>query len=66
MTPNVGSTDRILRAVAGVILLLLVLTGTIAGTGGWIAGIVGAVMLATAGMRFCPAYRLIGVNTCKL
>lgn len=66
MTPNVGSTDRILRALAGVILLLLVLTGTIAGTGGWIAGIVGAVMLATAGMRFCPAYRLIGVNTCKL
>ncbi len=66
MTPNVGSIDRLIRAIAGVVLLLLVLTGMIGGTGGWIAGIVGAVMLATAGMRFCPAYRLIGMNTCKL
>ena len=55
-----------LRAVVGAFLLLLVLTGTFAGTAGWIAGIVGAVMLGTAALRVCPAYRLIGVNTCRM
>ena len=66
MSPNVGGLDRILRAVVGAVLLLLVLTGTFAGTAGWIAGSVGAVMLGTAALRVCPAYRLIGVNTCRM
>ena len=66
MSPNVGGSDRILRAVLGAVLWLLVLTGTLAGTAGWIAGIVGAVMLGTAALRVCPAYRLIGVNTCRM
>lgn len=66
MTANVGNIDRILRAVVGVILLLLPIMGSVTGGMAWLSGIVGVVMLATAGMRFCPAYRLLGVNTCKL
>lgn len=66
MTANVGNIDRILRAAVGALLLLLVIFGSIGGGLAWVAGVVGVVMLATAGMKFCPAYRLLGVNTCQL
>ncbi len=56
---NVGTTDRILRVVAGLALIGLTVTGTI-GVWGWI----GVVPLATGLFKFCPAYLLIGVNTC--
>ena len=32
----------------------------------WVSVIVGVVLIATAGMKFCPLYRVLGVNTCKL
>jgi hypothetical protein len=57
---NIGSTDRLIRLVAGVALILGALTGAI-GAWGWI----GVVPLATAVVRFCPAYTLLGVKTCK-
>lgn len=65
MTANVGTIDRILRAVAGVVLLVL---GFMSFSGGVQIGaiIVGVVLLATAGMRFCPAYRLLGIKTCQM
>ncbi|GAA6177456.1 YgaP family membrane protein [Sulfitobacter pacificus] len=60
LTTNVGSFDRILRIVIGAALIILTLTGTI-GIWGWI----GVILLGTAFLRFCPLYRIIGVNTCK-
>ena len=61
MTQNVGGIDRILRIVAGLaILSLLVLLD---GNARW-WGLVGLVPLGTALLRWCPAYPLIGVNTC--
>lgn len=60
MTSNVGTADRVLRAVIGLTLIGLAL---FAGQGwGWI----GIVPLATAFMAFCPAYRLLGLSTCPL
>ena len=61
MTANVGGFDRILRIVAGLVLSALALTGTI-GAWGWI----GLVPLATGLFRVCPAYNLLGMNTCGL
>jgi len=66
MTANVGNIDRIVRAALGVVLLLAALFGGLAGTWMYVALLVGVVLLGTAGMRFCPAYRLLGMNTCKL
>lgn len=60
MKANVGTIDRILRVVTGVILIGLSLTGII-GWWGWL----GAVLLASGIFRFCPGYLLIGINTCK-
>jgi len=59
-TTNVGSTDRIIRIIAGIVLLALTLTGTI-GLWGWI----GVVPLVTAFLKFCPAYSILGVRTCQ-
>lgn len=60
MKANVGTLDRSLRIAAGLILIVLSLAGVI-GLWGWI----GVVPLATGIFRFCPAYPLLGVNTCK-
>ncbi|MEQ5801407.1 DUF2892 domain-containing protein [Halomonas sp. H10-9-1] len=61
MTSNVGGIDKTLRIAVGLLLIVLALTGTI-GAWGWI----GVVPLATGIFNFCPAYKLLGVNTCKL
>jgi hypothetical protein len=61
MKLNVGTIDRVLRVIAGVALIALAATGTI---GLW--GYIGVVPLATGLFKFCPAYALIGVNTCSM
>jgi hypothetical protein len=63
MTVNVGSLDRILRIVAGLALLAFALFSS--SSYAWV-GFIGVVPLATALLRWCPAYTLIGVNTCAL
>ncbi|ERI50869.1 DUF2892 domain-containing protein [Pseudomonas sp. AOB-7] len=60
MQRNVGNLDRSLRIAAGLILIGLSLSGVI-GLWGWI----GLLPLASGIFRFCPAYPLLGVNTCK-
>lgn len=61
---NVGTTDRTIRGIVGVILLALAFT-TLSGGWAWVAGIVGVVMLGTAALGTCPPYAMLGINTCK-
>lgn len=61
MLRNVGGIDRILRIVIGLVLIALAATGTV-GWWGWI----GVVPLATGLLGTCPAYKLLGLNTCPL
>ena len=61
MKTNVGGIDRALRIIAGVVLIGLAATGYI-GWWGWI----GVVPLLTGLAGTCPAYRLLGLNTCPL
>ncbi len=67
---NVGKFDRILRAIIGVVLIVapfatnMSLFSSSAMTYGSV--IVGAILVATSIFSFCPLYRLIGVNTCKM
>ena len=60
MTRNLGQIDRIARFIAGALLIILALTGTI---GLW--GYIGVILVATAFMNFCPIYRIFGMKTCK-
>ncbi|MEW5887674.1 MAG: DUF2892 domain-containing protein [Pseudomonadota bacterium] len=61
MKANVGGIDRVLRALVGLVLIGLTLTNVI-GMWGWI----GIVPLVTALVGFCPAYTLLGLNTCPM
>jgi ABC-type branched-subunit amino acid transport system permease subunit len=61
MKANVGGIDRVLRIVAGLILVALAVTGTI---GAW--GYLGLIVLATGVFSFCGAYTLLGINTCPM
>ncbi|MGB7934854.1 MAG: DUF2892 domain-containing protein [Gammaproteobacteria bacterium] len=56
---NVGGIDRVLRILVGLVLISLVFIGPKI-----IWGWVGVVLLLTGIFKFCPAYKLIGVNTC--
>jgi hypothetical protein len=58
-TLNVGTVDRGLRIAVGVILLALVFVGPQT-----LWGLLGIIPLATGLMRWCPAYGLLGMNTC--
>ncbi len=59
MKINVGSVDRVLRVVAG----LVIIGAGIAFRSWW--GVIGVILLATAAIGFCPLYTLLGVSTRK-
>ncbi len=58
---NEGRIDRVLRVIAGLVLLALVFVGPKTPLG-WI----GLVPLLTGLVGFCPLYRILGINTCAL
>jgi hypothetical protein len=62
MQANVGGIDRVLRIVVGLALLSLLFF--LEGNARW-WGLIGAVPLLTALMRWCPAYTLFGIRTCS-
>lgn len=70
MTTNVGTIDRILRAILGAGLLYLAfLSGLPAFDGALMkygAALVGVVMLVVAAVRICPIYSIFGLKTCRV
>ena len=66
MKKNIGTGDRFLRVMIGVIALIFGLSGMLEGTLKWVVLGVGAVMVITASVQFCPLYTLLGINTCKV
>jgi hypothetical protein len=60
MKTNVGSIDRILRIVLGLVLIGMAATNTV-GVWGWL----GIVPLATGLIGWCPSYALFSWNTCS-
>lgn len=62
MSANIGSRDRTIRLVLGIVLIVL---------GIWLRGfwllavLVGAVLVVTGLVRVCPAYTLLGFRTNK-
>ncbi|SUA53180.1 Protein of uncharacterised function (DUF2892) [Oligella ureolytica] len=60
MNKNIGSVDRVIRIIIGIVLIALTLNGNI-GAWGWI----GIIPLATALINFCPLYRILGFSSRK-
>jgi len=57
---NVGSLDKILRIVIGVLLII----GALMGYGWWMW--IGILPIATAVFGLCPLYTLFGIKTCPM
>jgi hypothetical protein len=65
MKINESSIDRIIRVVVGLILLTLYFTGSVTGGLGILLIVVGAVLLLTGAIGFCPLYALLKIHTTK-
>lgn len=61
MWKNESGIDRALRLIVGVVLVSLVFVGPKTAWG-WI----GIVPLATGLVGFCPLFRLLGIDTCRV
>lgn len=59
MKCNMGKTDRILRGIAGVV----VIAAGVYYQSWW--GAVGIIPLGTAIIGLCPAYMPFGISSCK-
>ncbi len=69
MSVNVGTVDRLFRAVLGLALLYLAFLSGLPLFEGPLfkygAAVVGLVMLVVAATRVCPIYSVLGVKTCR-
>ncbi|QIE56669.1 DUF2892 domain-containing protein [Pikeienuella piscinae] len=70
MTPNVGTIDRILRAVVGALLLYLAFFSGLplfaAPLIAYGAAAIAVILLATSVLRVCPLYSIFGFKTCHV
>jgi uncharacterized membrane protein len=62
MEKNIGTKDRTIRMISGVVLLGLGIW--IQGVAGLLCAIAGIILLFIAVTGFCSIYRFFGINTC--
>ena len=58
-----GTVDRVLRALAGVVILWLYYQGILYGLSAIILFFVSIMFLITSMVGYCPVYALIGINS---
>ncbi|SEH69398.1 YgaP family membrane protein [Paracoccus alkenifer] len=63
MQANIGNTERIVRLIVGVVLVLLPFLTGFAPVWTWVSVIVGLVLVGTAAVRFCPLWKILGICT---
>jgi hypothetical protein len=65
MKTNESTLDRIIRGIVGIALIALYFAGTLTGTLGIVLLVIGAVLLFTGVIGFCPLYKLLNIGTNK-
>ncbi len=63
MKANMGTADRVIRAIVGIAALAAGALGLLEGALAIVAIVVGVLLLVTAAIRWCPPYALFGINT---
>jgi hypothetical protein len=68
MKKNIGNTDRFVRIMFGIILLILFMSGALSEnpTLKWIILGVSAILIITSFTTFCPLYAVLGKSTCAV
>ncbi|MBI5854867.1 MAG: DUF2892 domain-containing protein [Nitrospirae bacterium] len=64
MTCNVGGIERPIRIGVGLVLLAVGIFAELPAWGVGVAYVFGAVAVVTGVIGFCPAWSLLGINTC--
>ncbi|MBL8035471.1 MAG: DUF2892 domain-containing protein [Leptospiraceae bacterium] len=65
MKLNMGTVDRIIRALVAGVVAVLYFTNQITGTAAIILGVLAIVFLLTSLVGFCPLYLPLGLSTRK-
>lgn len=65
MKKNIGNTDKVLRMLIAVVIMVLYYMGYITDTLAMVLLVVGIVLLLTALISRCPLYSIFGINSFK-
>ena len=65
MKANMGNSDRLLRVLLALLIVILYMTKQITGTAAIILGILAIVFLVTSLFKFCPLYVPFKISTVK-
>lgn len=65
MKANIGSTDKLIRLLLAIVLILLFYFEVLTDTFGIIALIAALVLTVTSLINFCPLYTFLKINTSK-
>lgn len=65
LNKNMGTTDRVIRALFAAVVAVLYFTGTIGGTLALVLGILAVIFLLTSLVSFCPLYLPFKFSTLK-
>jgi hypothetical protein len=65
MKANTGSLDKVIRIILAIAFAMLYITKMEEGTLGIILLVVGAVLLLTSIINFCPLYAILGWSSGK-
>lgn len=60
MKKNIGNADRIIRIIIGLLILSLFIF--LEGNAKYF-GLIGLIPLVTAFVRFCPLYKIVGIDS---
>jgi len=66
MKKNVGNTDKSIRILLAIAVALMYSFDVIEGTLAYILMAIAIILLGTSLLNFCPLYRILGINTCKI
>lgn len=65
MKPNLGNTDRVVRTIMALAIVVLYFTGVLPGIVGIILLLFAIIFVVTSFISFCPVYTLLGISTNK-
>ena len=66
MKKNMGNKDKTIRTILAAIIAIIYFTGVAEGTLALVLLIIAIIFAITSLINFCPLYKLVGVNTCKV
>ncbi|RQP05580.1 MAG: DUF2892 domain-containing protein [Paracoccus sp. BP8] len=62
MQINIGTPERVLRLILGVLMVVLPFLVGLSSLWTWVSVVAGLVLLVTGAIRFCPVWSLLGIR----